>query len=100
MRATERIGVGMLGYGFMGRAHAYRTLTHLTSPPLEPELVSIAGRDEAAVADAAARFGFADHVADWRELVADERVGLFDDCGPNQLHAERDCALDRSISHP
>src|SRR5689334_6395409 len=56
------IGVGMLGYGFMGRAHssAFRTIRHMTwPPPLVPELVSIAGRSEAAVAGAAEEFGFA-----------------------------------------
>ena len=49
------IGVGMLGYGFMGRAHssAFRTIRHMTwPPPLIPELVSIAGRSEPAVAGA------------------------------------------------
>ena len=46
------IGVGMLGYGFMGKAHsnAYKTLAYMTwPPPLMPQLVSIAGRNEEAV---------------------------------------------------
>jgi predicted dehydrogenase len=85
------IGVGMLGYGFMGRAHssALRSIRHMTwPPPLIPELVSIAGRTEAAVTQAAQEFGFAEHVADWRALVADPRVGLFDNTGPNNIHLE------------
>ena len=88
---SETIGIGMLGYAFMGRAHsnAYKSLAYMTwPPPLEPQLVLIAGRDEAAVAEAAERFGFADHTTDWRALVADERIGLFDNSGPNGLHAE------------
>ena len=55
------IGVGMLGYAFMGKAHAngYKTLAYMAwPPPLRPRLVSIAGRDEAAVAEAARRYGF------------------------------------------
>ncbi|MDP9294872.1 MAG: gfo/Idh/MocA family oxidoreductase, partial [Actinomycetota bacterium] len=85
------IGVGMLGYAFMGKAHAnaYRTLAYMTwPPPLVPELVAVAGRDETAVAEAARRYGFADHATDWRTLVEDERIGLFDNNGPNALHAE------------
>ena len=63
------IGVGMLGYGFMGKAHsnAYKTLAYMTwPPPLMPQLVSIAGRNEEAVAGAARRYGFTDYVTDWR----------------------------------
>src|SRR3954454_15309192 len=87
----QAIGVGMLGYAFMGKAHAnaYKTLAYMTwPPPLVPELVAIAGRDEEAVAEAARRSGFASHVTDWRELIADDRIGLFDNGGPNPLHAE------------
>ena len=54
------IGIGMLGYAFMGKAHAngYKTLSYMAwPPPLMPRLVSIAGRDEGAVRAAAARYG-------------------------------------------
>ena len=66
----------MLGYGFMGKAHsnAYKTLAYMTwPPPLMPQLVSIAGRNEEAVAGAARRYGFADSVTDWQQLIADDR---------------------------
>ena len=87
------IGVGMLGYGFMGKAHsnAYKTLAYMTwPPPLMPQLVSIAGRNEEAVAGAARRYGFADHVTDWKKLVADPRIGVFDNSGPEQLPRRAD----------
>ena len=50
------IGVGMLGYAFMGKAHsnAFRKIGYMTwPPPLRPRLVAIAGRNEEAVAEAA-----------------------------------------------
>ena len=99
---SETIGVGMLGYAFMGRAHAnaYKTLAYMTwPPPLAPELVSIAGRDADAVSDAATRFGFAEHTTDWRTLIADDRVGLFDNSGPNGLHGEPTIAAARAGKH-
>ena len=58
---SQPIGVGMLGYAFMGKAHsnAYKTLAYMTwPPPLMPQLVAIAGRNEEAVAEAARRYGF------------------------------------------
>ena len=99
---NDRIGVGMLGYAFMGKAHAnaYRTLSYMMwPPPLVPELISICGRDEGGVAEAAARYGFAAHTTDWRELVHDERVQLFDNSGPNHVHAEPTVAAARAGKH-
>ena len=96
------IGVGMLGYGFMGRAHssAFRTIRHMTwPPPLIPELVSIAGRSEPAVAGAAEEFGFAEHVTDWRALLTDPRIELFDNTGPNNVHAEPSIAAAQAGKH-
>jgi predicted dehydrogenase len=97
-----RIGVGMLGYGFMGRAHSHalRTIRHMTwPPPLRPELISIAGRTEAAVAAAADEFGFAEHVTDWQAIVADPRIGLFDNTGPNSIHAQPSIAAAEAGKH-
>ena len=96
------VGVGMLGYGFMGKAHsnAYKTLAYMTwPPPLMPQLVSIAGRNEEAVAAAAGRYGFADHVTDWKKLVADPRIGVFDNSGPNNFHAEPTIAAAEAGKH-
>ena len=96
------IGVGMLGYAFMGKAHsnAYRKIAYLTwPPPLEPKLVGIAGRNLEAVQEAANRYGFEYGTDDWRRLVADESIGLFDNGGPNALHAEPTIAAARAGKH-
>src|ERR671911_844680 len=88
---VKPIGIGMLGYAFMGKAHsnAYKTLAYMTwPPPLMPQLVAIAGRNEEAVSEAARRYGFAEYKTDWKALVGDDRIGLFDNSGPNNLHTE------------
>jgi predicted dehydrogenase len=90
----------MLGYAFMGKAHsrAFRAVREL-DPPLLPELVSISGRDQAAASEVADRYGWAEVTGDWREQVADERVGIFDNGGPNALHAEPTIAAARAGKH-
>jgi predicted dehydrogenase len=88
---VKPIGIGLLGYAFMGKAHsnAYKTLAYMTwPPPLMPHLVAIAGRNEEAVAEAARRYGFDEYKTDWRAVATDPRVQLFDNAGPNNLHAE------------
>jgi predicted dehydrogenase len=98
----REIGVGMLGYAFMGKAHsnAFRKIEYVTwPPPLRPRLVSIAGRNEQAVSEAAARYGFDRWTNDWRELLADPDVGLFDNLGPNDLHAEPTIAAAEAGKH-
>jgi predicted dehydrogenase len=96
------IGVGMLGYAFMGRAHvnAYRTLPYMAAElPLTPHLVAIAGRDERAVKAAATRFGFERWETDWRALIADDAIGLFDNGGPNAVHAQPTIAAAEAGKH-
>jgi predicted dehydrogenase len=98
----NEIGVGMLGYAFMGKAHsnAFRKIEYMTwPPPLRPRLVSIAGRNEQAVSEAATRYGFARWTSDWQELVADPDVGLLDNLGPNDLHAAPSIAAAEAGKH-
>ena len=80
------VGVGMLGYAFMGKAHvnAFKKLPYIVyPPPAVPRLVAIAGRDEEAVREAAQRYGFATYYTDWRRLIADPAVQLLDNGGSN-----------------
>jgi predicted dehydrogenase len=83
------LGVGMLGYAFMGLAHsrAFNEIARIDAP-YRPRLVSLAGRTESAVAAAAERYGYERWTTDWEEIVADPEIGLFDNGGPNALHAE------------
>ncbi len=87
----EEIGVGMLGYAFMGKAHsnAYIKMPiFFYPPPARPRLVAICGRTTSAVREAAARYGYKRYYTDWRKLVLDKEVDVVDNGLPNDLHAE------------
>ena len=85
---TDPLSVGMLGYGFMGRAHA-NALSRL--PMFFPDAPAVdrhtlVGRDETALSEAADRLGFAHTATDWRAVVDD--VDALYNLAPNHLHAE------------
>ncbi|MGY1643587.1 Gfo/Idh/MocA family protein [Geodermatophilus sp. SYSU D00703] len=84
------LGVGLIGYAFMGAAHsqAWRTAPHFFDLPLRPELTVLAGRDAARVADAAGRLGWSSTETDWHRVVERSDVDLVDVCTPGDTHAE------------
>ncbi|HEX8681316.1 MAG TPA: Gfo/Idh/MocA family oxidoreductase [Ardenticatenaceae bacterium] len=99
---APEVGVGMLGYAFMGKAHtnAFKKIPYMVyPPPAIPRLAAIAGRDEAAVAEAARRYGYARHYTDWRDLLTDDSVQLLDNGGPNDAHAEPSIAAAEAGKH-
>ena len=82
----NEIGVGMLGYAFMGKAHANalpQDRLHDVAAAAPPRLVSIAGRNEEAVRRGCETLRLRALDDDWEELVADPTIGLFDNLGPN-----------------
>ncbi|HEX7350598.1 MAG TPA: Gfo/Idh/MocA family oxidoreductase [Brachybacterium sp.] len=83
------LGVAMIGYAFMGRAHsqAWRTVASAFEVPAVARRV-IVGRDEEAVAEAADRLDWEEHATDWREVIAREDIDIVDICTPGFLHAE------------
>lgn len=96
------LGVGMLGYAFMGKAHTngYKKLNYIyTPPPAYAELVAIAGRDAERVEVAAQRYGYKKYVTDWHELVNDPAIQVFDNSAPNNLHAEPTIAAAQAGKH-
>jgi len=104
-RATgeaPEIGVGMMGYAFMGKAHtnAFKKLPYMVyPPPAIPKLIAIAGRNEDSVKEAAKRYGYATYYTDWKQLIQDDRIQLFDNGGPNDAHAEPCIAAARAGKH-
>jgi predicted dehydrogenase len=83
------IGVGMVGYAFMGRAHslAWNAVGRVFDLPVRPRLAAICGRDKAAAEAAAGRLGWAAAETDWRALIARDDVQLVDIAAPGDLHA-------------
>jgi predicted dehydrogenase len=90
VRPSGRLGIGMVGYAFMGVAHSqgWRNARSFFDPQLVPDLAAVAGRDAAAAADLAHRFDWAHVETDWRALIAREDVDLVDICTPGDTHAD------------
>ncbi len=91
VQEVPTVGVGMLGYAFMGKAHSngFKQMPYIFwPPPALPRLVAIAGRSEESVTQAARRYGFEKATTDWRDLLSDPDIQVFDNCGPNNLHVE------------
>ena len=87
------IGVGLVGYGFMGKVHsnAYRQVGRFFEVDPIPRMRAICGRDEAAVSEAAANLGWEDYETDYHRLVERDDIELIDISTPGSSH--RDIAL-------
>jgi predicted dehydrogenase len=101
MSQVPSIGVGMVGYAFMGRAHsqAWQAVSRAFDPPLRPRLAAICGRDETATRAAASRLGWAAAETDWRALIARDDVQLVDIVAPGNMHAPIAIAALRAGKH-
>lgn len=88
--AARELGIGLIGYAFMGKAHshAWRTAPSFFELPLAPRLRALAGRDAEAARVVAEKFGWEHVETDWRALVARDDVDVVDVCTPGDTHAE------------
>ena len=100
---TMRIGIAVLGLGWMGQAHsrsALRIPSLFPDRSFTPELV-VCADTEADRRDRAVRdFGFARAVADWREAVAAPDVDAVWVTAPNMLHVpmiEAACSAGKAV---
>jgi predicted dehydrogenase len=96
------VGVGMLGYAFMGKAHsnAFKTIPYMMyPPPAIPRLAAVAGRNADGVSEAARRYGYEKYYTDWRKMLENDSVQLFDNGGPNDAHAEPCIAAAQASKH-
>ena len=92
-RGVTRIGIGIVGGGYMGKAHAVAmsAVAAVFDTALRPSLEMICTTTPQGAAEKARQFGFARATADWRVLVADPRVEAVVIASPQETH--RDIAL-------
>ncbi len=84
------IGVGIIGTGFMGKAHglAYRAAAGIFPLKLNPVLEIVADNNAEAGQRALAQLGFRRVTTDWKELVDDPAVEIVSITTPNVVHSE------------
>jgi predicted dehydrogenase len=86
----KTLNVGMIGYGFMGRAHsnAYRKVSNFFDLLYKPALKAVCARDSAKVKAFADTWGYETVETDWRKLIERKDIDIVDICVPNNLHRE------------
>lgn len=88
---SKALGVAVIGYGFMGKAHssAYANVNHYFSDlPYRVERRVLCGRDAPQAQAFADAWGYRSVETDWRAAIARDDVDLVDICVPNNLHKE------------
>ncbi|MFO0788591.1 MAG: Gfo/Idh/MocA family oxidoreductase [Pirellulales bacterium] len=88
MAQRKPLRIGMIGYGFMGRAHsnAYNRVNNFFNLEYEPVLQAVCARDEAKAKAFADTWSYASVETDWRKLVERKDIDAVDICVPNNLH--------------
>jgi predicted dehydrogenase len=86
----KKLNVGMVGYGFMGRAHsnAYRKVGNFFDLGYQPVLKAACARDAAKIKVFADKWGYESIETDWQKLIARKDIDVVDICAPNNLHKE------------
>ena len=87
---SKPLRIGMIGYGFMGRAHsnAYRQVSQFFKLEHKPVLQACCARNEAKIKEFAANWGYASYETDWRKLIGRDDIDVIDIGSPNNTHLE------------
>ena len=88
--AKKKLRIGLVGYGFMGRAHsnAFLQAPRYFDFDYEPELVAVCGRDKANAEAHAARWGYSSVETDWHALIDRDDIDMIDIAAPNDMHKD------------
>lgn len=98
----KKYNVGLIGAGFMAKAHsaAYAAMPMFFWPaPAVVVKKTICDLTEDSAKDAAARFGFEKYTTDWREVINDPDIDIIDIATPNDSHAEIAIAAAKAGKH-
>jgi len=87
---VQELNIGMIGYGFMGKAHsnAYSKVSHFFDLEYKPVLKAICARNEEKLKPFAEQWGYKSTETDWRVLLERDDIDAIDICVPNNLHKE------------
>jgi predicted dehydrogenase len=87
---SKPLNVGMIGYGFMGRAHsnAYSKVNHFFDLQYRPVLKAVCARSADKARAFADKWGYESVETDWGKLIERKDIDLIDICTPNNTHAE------------
>src|SRR5713226_3053255 len=87
---TKPLNIGMIGYGFMGRAHsnAYAKVNHFFDLDYRPVLKAACARSLDKVKPFADKWGYESVETDWKKLLERKDIDVIDICTPNNTHAE------------
>ncbi|MFP6666308.1 MAG: Gfo/Idh/MocA family oxidoreductase [Pirellulales bacterium] len=87
---AKPLNIGMIGYGFMGRAHSngYNRVSDFFDLEYRPVLKAACARNEDSVKAFADRWGYESTETDWRKLLDRDDIDAVDICVPNNLHKE------------
>jgi predicted dehydrogenase len=87
---SKPLNIGMIGYGFMGRAHSngYRKVSHFFDLEYRPVLKAACARSAEKVKPFADQWGYESIETDWRKLIERKDIDAIDICTPNNTHAE------------
>jgi predicted dehydrogenase len=84
------LNIGLVGYGFMGRAHsnAFLQANRFFDVPFQPVLKAVCARNADRAKAFAANWGYESVESDWRAMVERGDIDLIDIASPNDTHAE------------
>jgi predicted dehydrogenase len=88
--SKKKLSIGLIGTGFMGKAHAFAYRSALAAFPdiPVPELRMVADVNAEGAAKAARQYGFAASTGNWRELIANPDIDVVSITTPNIFHKE------------